>query len=269
MNRIKVKLACAMFWFVLMGISPAMADPVITWVGWSHSTDGYTLTIHGSGFGQLARSLPYRGCLANFRIADAAQLGCGEWGYSGDAKSLMYQSWSNTVIRVSSFPGSLGDAVTIAIWNPQNGVGTTWGGNVTSKKADNPYISSVEFHNKGRDLKIVIRGSGFGPTPIHTPFAGDLDFFAFGDFRTHHGGSSLFGAGDKGFRHITANPVTIKLLSWSDDTIRISGFAGTYGQNGAKVKPGDPVVIIVWNSRDKAVTGPQTAWGGSIPKPER
>lgn len=131
----------------------------------------YTLTINGRGFGIWPRQiLPLRGDTLFFRIAIAAQIGFGEWGFSGDAKALVYESWSDTQVQIAGFVAQPGDAIQIALWNPTSG--------------------------DGQNLHMLVKGKGFGNAPVTMPNTGDLNQFSFGDFRTHCGGnSSLFEAG--------------------------------------------------------------------------
>jgi len=73
-------------WCLLMSAPGARAQtgPQITHVEFSGSSGNYTVTTNGSGFGRAEVSLPYTGDVSNFRIGDNAELGHGEWGYSGD-----------------------------------------------------------------------------------------------------------------------------------------------------------------------------------------
>jgi len=243
-------------------IQTAMGNPQIANVQFSGSPGNYTLTVNGSGFGTLPSSLPFDGDTSYFRVADAAQLGFGEWGYAGDANNLTYESWSDTEIQVSGFGGQPGDAVALAVWNPSSGVGATWGGSVPGGSGT-PQITSVTFSGSGQNLQITVQGSGFGNAPVTMPFTGNLDYFGFGDFQSHCGaGSALFGAGFGGWGVVSASSVTLNYQSWSDTQIVINGFAGSYGEGCAILQDGDPVVINVWNTSDTGFTGLQTAWGG-------
>jgi len=103
------------------------SNPSISGVNFQGSNGSYTITIYGNNFGPSPVSLPYTGDLDYFRIADASQLGHGEWGYTGDANYLTYQNWTNNEIVVSGFQGNPGDAIGIALWNPVTGLGATWG----------------------------------------------------------------------------------------------------------------------------------------------
>lgn len=238
-------------------------SPIIGSAAFSVSSGTYTVTVNGTGFGNLPKSLPFTGDTGYFRIGDAAQTGSSEWGYNGDGKTLTYDSWTDTQVVVSGFGGSPGDAIIIALWNPTTGVGVTWGGNVPPiPKA--PQITSVEFSGSGETTSMTIVGSGFGGAPVSMPFTGDLNYFHFLDFRAPCGSSSEFGAGFNGWGIVTAESVTVTFQSWSNNLIQISGFDGTYGQGCATAILGDPVSIDIWSASDSAVTGPQTAWGGIL-----
>lgn len=246
-------------------VSAGSSVTTISSVSLSLSSGSYTVTVDGTGFGALPASLPFTGDTGYFRIADAAQTGASEWGYTGDAKQLSYDSWTDTQIVVSEFGGSPGDAITMALWNPTTGAGATWGGNIPPVTSGTPQISSVTFSGSGQTTSMTITGSGFGSAPVSMPFTGDLNYFNFIDFSSHCGASSSeFGAGFNGWGIESPDGVTITFESWSDNTIQISGFGGAYGQGCATANTGDPVVVYVWGTTDTSVTGPQTAWGGPI-----
>jgi hypothetical protein len=244
--------------------SAAIGSPVITGVSFSGSPGNYAVTVNGSGFGSLPASFPFYGDTSNFRMADAAQLGHGEWGYSGDGNGLTYESWSDSQVQVSGFGGQPGDAVAIALWNPTSGFGATWGGNVPGGSGA-PQITSVTFSGTGQNLQIDIHGSGFGSAPVAMPYTGDLNQFSLGDFQTHcGGGSSQFEVGSLRWGNGSPDSLTLNYQSWSDSEIVIDGFSGTYGQGCDIVQNGDPMIITLWNSTDTGQTGPQTAWGGFV-----
>ena len=244
--------------------SSSQSNPIISEVNFQNNSGTYTISISGSNFGVLG-GLPYNGDTSYFRIADAAQLGYGEWGYNGDSKTLLYQSWNDTNIVVSGFIGNPGDAVTIALWNPQTSLGVTWGGNIPTPPSSYPIISSIQFTGSGQNLRITINGNNFGSSPVLMPYSGDLNYLQFIDFRAHsNGGSSLFSAGFKGWNVGSPDSVTLNFSSWTNKQIIISGFGGTYGQNGAVAQTGDPISIIIWSTNDNGYTGPQTGWGGFI-----
>jgi hypothetical protein len=239
--------------------------PQINSVQISGSAGNYTLTLNGRGFGKPIVSLPYRGDVPNFRVGDDAQVGHGEWGYTGDANILNYQSWSDSMVVVSEFGGQPCDSISIALWNRASQQAGTWGGNVPCT-VTTPQITSVELSGTDASLQIVVRGNGFGSAPSAMPppgTAGDLNYFWFIDFRAHCGSSSsLFEAGFERWGVNSPDSVTLFYQSWSDDQIVISGFGGAYGEGCAVYKAGDPIAIAVYNTSDASFTESQTAWGG-------
>jgi hypothetical protein len=250
---------------VLAAKSAPAQTPQINVVQFSGSAGNYTVTLKGSGFGGPTVSLPYTGDVSNFRIGDNAQVGHGEWGYTGDANVLTYRSWSDATVVLSGFGGNPCDSVGIALWNKTSGRAGTWGGNVPCT-VSTPQITSVELSGTGAALQIVVHGSGFGSAPATMPppgSAGDLNYFWLIDFASHCGASSSrFEAGFKGWGINSPDSVTLYYESWSDDQIVISGFGGAYGSGCATYEAGDPITIAVYNSADTSDTGAQTAWGG-------
>jgi hypothetical protein len=248
----------------LCATSVVAQTPQINAVQFTGSAGNYSFTLYGTGFGSPTVAVPFRGDVANFRIADSAQIGHGEWGYTGDANLLTYESWSDSAIAVSGFGGQPCDSVTIAVWNAASHNAGTWGGNVPCSVSP-PQITSVQLSGSGAGLQIIVHGTGFGPAPANMPAAGtagDLNYFWFLDFRSHCGASSsLFEAGFERWGG-TPDPVTLYYESWSNDQIIVSGFGGTYGTGCAIYQTGDPIAIVVYNSQDAADTEAQTAWGG-------
>ena len=232
-------------------------------VSFSGSADHYTLTINGGGLGNLPEHCPFEGVTPHFRLFEVAQIGAGEWGYPGDAKTLIFESWSDGQIQISGLAARPGDAIQIWVSNPVTGSSATWGGNIPGGSG-NPQITSVTFFGRGTDLRVRINGSGFGNAPAAMPFTGNLNQFLFADQRTHSG-AGAFEAGGNRWGHGQPDPVTAKFQSWSDNQILIDGFAGAYGQDdGSTLQRGDPVYVVVWNGSATSQTGPQTAWGGFV-----
>jgi serine/threonine protein kinase len=235
----------------------------ITSVAFSGVPYNYTVSINGVGFGSLPNGVPFDGVTPYFRLFEVAQLGAGEWGYPGDARTLAYHSWSGTQIQISGLSARPGDAVQIWFSNPTTGLSATWGGNVPGGSG-NPRIDSVSFSGSAANLHVTIDGLGFGDAPATMPFTGDLDQFIFADQRTHSG-TGAFEAGGQRWGHGQPDPVTVKFQSWSDNQIVIDGFAGSYGQGDANmIQSGDPVYIVIWRANDTSQAGPQTAWGGFV-----
>jgi hypothetical protein len=257
---------------VVTGTAPGAADaagggrPLISAVAFSGSSGNYSVIVKGHGLGGPTVALPFLGAVSNFRIGDNAQLGQGEWGYTGDVHALDYTVWSPSEVEVSGLGASAGDAVVITLWNAATGRGVTWGGNVPPVGQETPSIKSVGFSSLGTfpDLRIVVKGRGFGPAPGVLPFVGDLNSFSFWDGRTHCGSSAAFTAGGLYFGNVPADVVTLRYRSWTDTKIVIDGFRGAYGTGCSQVKNGDPVAVSVWNTADSSETGPQTAKRGLI-----
>lgn len=240
--------------------------PLISSVTISGTSGDYSVVVRGHGLGGPTVPLPFLGDVSNFRIGDDAQPGQGEWGYTGDSHPLQYTKWTPSEVEVGGLGAHPGDALVVALWNGVTARGVTWGGNVPPVTSSTPTIKSVGFSSLGTpvDLRIVVKGKGFGPAPVALPFVGDLDSFSFWDGRAHCGSSAAFTAGGEYFGQAPADAVTLRYESWSDTKIVIGGFRGSYGTGCAKVDTGDPVAVSVWNSADASAAGPQTAKRGLI-----
>ena len=253
---------------LVVGANPSPADaaggggrPLIHSVTISGTNGNYSVMVKGHGFGGPTVALPFVGEVSNFRIGDNAQFGQGEWGYTGDGHALDYTVWTPSEVEVSGLGANAGDALVVALWNAVTKRGVTWGGNVPPVTAGAPSIKSVGFSSLGTfpDLRIVVKGEGFGPAPATLPLVGDLNTFYFWDGRAHCGSSAAFTAGGGYFGDAPPDAVTLRYQSWSDTKIVIAGFRGSYGTGCSQVKSGDPVAVSVWNSADTSETGPQTA----------
>lgn len=112
-------------------------------------------------------------------------------------------------------------------------------------------ITDVTFSGGiGRDMRIGIKGFGFGTSPVAMPYTG-LFHFHFGDNAVGHG----LEAGNNG------DAISLRYRSWDDNEIIIDGFAGSYGVGTWWMSPGDPVNIIVFNDK----LGQRAEWKGSLP----
>jgi hypothetical protein len=198
------------------------------------------IEVDGSGFGQAAIGLPYKGDVQNFEFRDTSR--SEAWGYGGDY-GLQYTSWSDTQIVVNGFTrygnGAIvvaGDQVSVSVTNIAGGQPTVWTGTLVASPGPplvtgqpNPVVTSVTFSNIGQSSHIVVTGVGFGQATIAMPYTGDVPNFEFVDTsRNENWGYS----GDYGLSY----------TSWSDTQIVVDGFA-TYG-NGAIVVAGD--LFDVW-----------------------
>jgi len=240
--------------------------PLIHTVTFGGTPGHYTVVLRGQGFGAPAVAVPSTGDARNFRIADDAQLGHGEWGATGDANVLRYVVWTGHEVEVTALAAGPGDALVIGLWNARTGAGAAWGGNVPPVAAGTPVIRSLAFSSLGtpRDLHVVIKGSGFGAAPTAMPHVGDLDALSFWDGRSGCGSATAFTAGGRYFGRLPADTVTLRVASWTPTKIVVTGFHGAYGSGCARIRTGDPVAVSVWNSADTADTGPQTAARGLI-----
>jgi len=252
------------------GTVPAAAAgggrPLIHTVTFGGSPGDVTVVVRGQGFGGPALPVPSTGDAPNFRIADDAQLGQGEWGASGDPHVLRYLVWTAHEVEVAGLGADPGDALVIGLHNDVTGRGAAWGGNVPPVPAGTPVIRALGFSSLGtpRDLRIVVKGSGFGPAPVAMPYVGDLDAFSFWDGRSGCGSGTAFTAGGRYFGLAPADAVTLHFASWTATKIVITGLRGAYGAGCAQIRTGDPVAVSVWNSADRTDTGPQTAARGII-----
>ena len=97
------KLAALLLILSAASLQALNVPPVIKSVLFSDTPGNYTVTVKGSGFGTLPHGLPFHGDTSYFRMADAAQVVHGEWGYTGDYNTLTYTYWSDTEIEVTGF----------------------------------------------------------------------------------------------------------------------------------------------------------------------
>lgn len=251
----------------VLGLGRASAQSTLPQIASVKFSSGspYQLAITGAGFGSAPPGVPCTsGCtIGYFRIGDNAQLGHGEWGYTGDGNVLTYESWSDTSIIVSGLEANAGDSINIALWNASTGIGATWGGNIPSATVQ---ITGAELWGSGQNLYIDVHGSGFGSQPWtgNKGYSGDIFFFEFIDYRTHCGtSSSLFNAGGSRFGR-GQDPTQLNYRQWSDSEILITGFGRGYGQGCATYQAGDPITVAVWqnNGTDTDGTGPQASFSG-------
>jgi DNA-binding winged helix-turn-helix (wHTH) protein len=244
--------------------------PQVLFVWFSGQEGNLYLSIGGLGFGQIPAHLPLTGDIPWFRIGDVSCFGVKpgtcEAGFKGDTYPLTYTSWSDNRVEVaSSKVGSPGDAVEVAIWNPQSNNpqdAAIWGGNVPPVRPGTPQISNVTFSGAGKDLHITIEGISFGQAPPGVPGIGDTEFLQIGDYAFHSPNVEFSIFFRAGYRNDTLqDQIALVYGFWSDTKIEILGFGGPYGQNGLVVRSGDPIAIDLWNTK----THLATAWGGRVP----
>lgn len=241
---------------------PAFSPAVIT-----GSSQNYSIALNGYNFGSDLCS--GSGDCQYFRIGNPTcnkrnPGGC-EAGYLGDAYGVNFNSWMDNQIQISGYTvGQPGDAIEVGVWNSQNQAdGTVWAGNIPPVQPGTPQIYSVVFSGSGEKLHITIYGTGFGSSeglgctlPCKNS---DTGFLRFGDYAYH---SFTGECGTCFYAGFTGNSITMNYTSWSNTKIEMSGFAGTYGQGGVVVSPGD-VAIDVFSTNGSGDLA--TAWSGTVP----
>jgi hypothetical protein len=248
----------------LAGANLALAQsPTISEVTITGTNAHLAVAIGGTGFGTFPTALPCMNCTTPYlNITDGRGYGCQLFNIT---------TWTETAIAFSGFQGNPGDNVLVLVTNPQNSL---VGGEQTSVPKSivlaTPTIKSVSFSPPiGENLEMTIIGAGFGAmAPPGVPGTGDLPFFSFVDKPFDQKGEWQAGYGE--------DMITLKYGLWSPNRIVIVGFGGTYGTNGAKVHPNDPVEIAVANSGTcglnvntvNVALGPTSigaVWGGHLP----
>jgi hypothetical protein len=241
---------------------PAFSPAVI-----SGGSQNYSIALSGYNLGSGLCSGNGQDC-AYFRLGDPTcnktNPGACEAGYLGDAYTVNFDSWTDNQVQISGYTvGQPGDAIEVGVWNGQHQAdGTVWAGNILPVQPGTPQISGVFFSGIGKNLHIIIYGSGFGSAPVGVPCPSGCDtaFLRFGDYAYHSFTGACSVCFEAGF---TGSSVTIKYTSWSNTKIELSGFAGTYGQDGLVVNHSDPVAIDVWSNSGNGLLA--TAWSGKVP----
>ena len=218
----------------------------------------YRVEVRGSGFGQVAHGLPYRGTMPNFLITVVAQQGAAEWGYAGTGRALTYDSWTDREIITSALAANPGDAIVLALWNDGTGSGACWAGNVPPIPDEGPVIEDVRFSGPAASPIVDIRGSGFGPPPCATPGTVSADHLIISNWRDHPRGSDPANTWTAG--------VGLRIASWTDDRILISAFTGTFGTGRDVILPGDPLSIL-YRTQENGQAIAHTAWAGKFAHP--
>lgn len=93
---------------------------------------------------------------------------------------------------------------------------------------------------------IIIRGNDLGSYTNFTAI--DSPFLAIRDNTTHWSAGRIM--------ERNWDKVTLTVDRWLNSEILVTGFRGSYGQNGWELKPGDEIEIAVWN--------PQTGAGPAL-----
>jgi hypothetical protein len=213
------------------------AGPRIASVTFTGTNADLTITISGSGFGQAPLGVPCKSCATPY-LNIGGRIGCS------DAYNIA--SWKDQKIILRGFQGNPGGNVIVAVENPQNRSLGVFAAMIPTSVvvASSPTIQSVVFSGSGRNLHLIIIGSGFGNTPPGVPGNQNSPFFAFIDHPFNLARQWVAGYTSCG----GADAVTLKYASWSARRIVISGFGSNYGKENWEVKPGDIVAIAIANS---------------------
>jgi hypothetical protein len=217
------------------------AGATITGVAFQGTNAALTVTISGSGFGSAPAGVPCKSCATPF-INIGGRIGCFD--------SYNILSWTGSQIVLSGLQANPKNQLLVSVTNPQDktvGVQST----VTPQSitlTTPPQIATVTFSGSGRNLKMIITGSGFGAAPPGVPGEVDLPSFMFVDLPNT---IAQWNAGYTGCGN--DDGVTLDYASWSNTKIVISGFGSDYGkgprsEHSWQVTSGDFVSITVANS---------------------
>ena len=108
-------------------------------------------------------------------------------------------------------------------------------------------ITSVSQISTSQYQTIVITGSGFGSLSPYTGDSGYIEVFdmtrgwAAGYVGPCYNGTTYYGG-------TCSDAVTLAVTSWSDSSIVLAGFSGSWGSGGWVLANGDAVEIAVWNA---------------------
>jgi hypothetical protein len=243
-------------------LAASPANPTIGGVTFTGKNVDLAVRISGKGFGAAPAGVPCTKCTTPYlNITDGQGYGC---------QIFNIKSWTDTGISFTGFQGNPGDSVLILVTNPQTKLAAASGKTSIPSTIglSPPTIKSVSFAgNIGSNLEITVVGSGFGAQPPKVPFIGDLPFFSFIDTPFT---SRQWQAG------YDQDAISLKYGLWTDNMIVMVGFGGSYGAEGVKVSPNDPVAIAVANSATcglnmnaiNTALGPTSigaVWGGHLP----
>src|SRR3954454_12971669 len=105
-------------------------------------------------------------------------------------------------------------------------------------------INTVSWNNTNQT--VIIDGSGFGTQNVYN---GDNPFLKLYD---HNEGPTNTGWGAGWSNPGEHDAVTLKVTSWTNTEIIISGFTGQYGNNNWIFKPGDLVEVLLSDANGPA-----------------
>ncbi|HMK95064.1 MAG TPA: hypothetical protein VK536_06635 [Candidatus Limnocylindrales bacterium] len=257
--------------------------PTISSVSQIVATLSQTITIQGSGFGDVQPQLldlgdgsvdtvgggntPTMYVLDENTNSGGWQAGIQKnstWGW--DSIGIVLVSWSDTEIVLGGFGSALdvaggqwvispGDPILVDV-QTVNGEANYTTTVVSSQSSQNPVsssqalpeISSVSPIADVRLQTIIIRGSGFGDVLPQTQSLGDgsVDFVDGGPTPALQiRDNCLINGWNAGLQ---PNGIGIILVSWSDTKIVLGGFGSELSTNGEgrwNMMPGDPIQILV------------------------
>lgn len=104
-----------------------------------------------------------------------------------------------------------------------------------------PTITAVSPILANANQRITISGTGFGR---FRPYIGDSSLIRI---RDQSGRWNAGSARDRPF-----DKVGLAVVSWTDTKIVLGGFRGAYGRFGWRLKPGDRLLIEIWNPQSHA-----------------
>lgn len=111
-------------------------------------------------------------------------------------------------------------------------------------------ITSVSQISTQQSQSIVIAGTGFG---TQSPYTGNSTYIAFFDltkaWQAGYAGPCPAAFGSCQGNSTLNDLVTLEVDSWSNSTIVLGGFAGSWGANSWTLSSGDEVQIYVWNAQ--------------------
>lgn len=138
----------------------------------------------------------------------------------------------------------------------------TWSVTITNAGVSSKIaITAVTFSDVvGQNVRIDIKGTGFGSAPVSMPYSGNLQQFSFNDNTTHEDRTQVsFEAGHAG------DAVFLNYSSWTDKEIVIDGFSGAYGYGAWYVSPGDVITIRVSQVNSNDNSSQKATWHGTLP----
>ena len=270
------------------------APPKISSVSPIAATRLQTITIQGSGFGNIAPQTVSLGdgsvdtidggSTPSMQIRDNSLINGWTAGYGGNGVGVILVSWSDTKIVLGGFGSALsttgqgewnlmpGDPIQILVKVSEEvaSYSTHVAGSQEKTSSTNgpvPVITSVSPISTAVSQTIIIQGSGFGNIQPQTMSLGDGSIDTVGEGSTpviqiHDDGWSGWEAGTQDGPTTGSDSIGVILVSWSDTKIVLGGFGSALYTNGQwSISPGDPMRVVVLTSG--GVAEYETSVGGS------